>query len=133
MLGIDLTVNRVTANDDKDQGAGENNLQNYPVLKKVDTHALGTTINAKLNSHPFTTFRIEYFACAKCDASGNGQGKTFLGNQNVTTGIPSNATFSVQFNLILNPGTFVTATATELNSDGDPLSTSEVSKCKAAQ
>lgn len=133
MLGIDLKANGVTGNDDKDQDMGENNLQNYPVLKKVDTHALGTTINAKLNSLPFTTFRIEYFTSAKCDASGNGQGKTFLGSQNVTTGIPGNAAFSFQSNLILNPGAIVTATATELNSNSNPLSTSEFSKCKAAQ
>ena len=73
-LGIDLGGNGITANDAGDADEGPNNLQNFPVL----TAAIGG-VQGTLNSIPDTTFRIEFFGNAACDASGNGEGATFLG------------------------------------------------------
>ena len=40
------------------------------------------------------TYRLEFFSNASCDASGNGEGKTYLGTKNVTTNGSGNASFT---------------------------------------
>ena len=79
-LGIDLGATGVTGNDAGDGDAGANNLQNFPVLTGAAGGVQGT-----LNSAPNTTFRIEFFGSAACDASGNGEGAAFLGAVDVST------------------------------------------------
>jgi CSLREA domain-containing protein len=123
-LGIDLTPTGVTANDACDADTGPNNLQNFPVLTLATAGAVNTTIQGTLNSTASTTFRIEFFANTSCDASGNGEGKTFLGATNVTTDGSCNANFSFSVpNAAIN-GSSITATATDPNNN-----TSEFSSC----
>ena len=74
-LGIDLGGEGVTANDPGDGDPGPNNLQNYPLL----TGATTTAIEGTLDSVGRRTYRIELFANAACDPSGNGEGATYLG------------------------------------------------------
>ncbi len=115
-LGIDLGANGVTANDSLDADSGPNDLQNFPVLTAVAGGVQGT-----LNTFPGSTFRIEFFANAACDASGNGEGATLLGASAVTTDANGNAAIPF-FAVAGNP--FVTATATDSSSN-----TSEFSNC----
>ncbi len=75
-LGIDLDSNGVTPNDAGDGDTGSNNRQNFPVLASAIASATTTTVAGSLNSAPNTTFRIELFSNASCDASGNGEGQT---------------------------------------------------------
>ena len=86
-LGMDLVPLGLTANDAGDGDGGANNLQNFPVLT-----AAGGGVQGTLNSIPNTTFRIEFFGNTTCDASGNGEGTTFLGATSVTTDSTGNAT-----------------------------------------
>src|SRR3712207_7724872 len=44
-----------------------------------------TTITGTLNSTPNTNFLIHFYSNAACDASGSGEGQTYLGNALVTT------------------------------------------------
>ena len=68
-------------------------------------------------------FRVELFSNAACDASGNGEGRTFLGFQNVTTDGFGNASINQTVGATA-VGETVTATAT------DPFgNTSEFSAC----
>ena len=121
-LGIDLANQGVTANDAGDADAGPNNRQNFPVLSTAGTSSATGT----LNSAPSTSFRVEFFASASCDASGNGEGQIFLGATDVTTDAGGNATFNAELGTV-QAGQFVTATAT------DPQgSTSEFSPCVQA-
>ena len=76
----------MTPNDPGDTDEGANNLTNFPVLTAVAGGVQGT-----LNSIPDTTFRIEFFGNTACDASGNGEGATFLGATAVTTDGTGNA------------------------------------------
>ena len=115
-LGIDLTPLGLTANDAGDADSGANNLQNFPVLTAAAGGVEGT-----LNSLPNTTFRIEFFGNTACDASGNGEGATFLGATNVTTDATGNA--AIPF-FAANAGQFVAATATDSSNN-----TSEFSTC----
>src|SRR5438128_404068 len=125
-VGIDLTpVAGVTANDNCDTDSGPNNLQNFPVLTSAVAGVVNTTIQGTLNSIPSTTFRIEFFANASCDNSGNGEGQTFLGFTNTTTDASCNANFSFSVPNASVTGPIITATATDPGNN-----TSEFSACR---
>ncbi len=127
-LGIDLGPNGVTPNDIGDADTGANNLQNFPILTSAASIGGGNaTIQGTLNSISNTTFRIEFFGNDVCDASGNGEGRNYLGFTNVTTDGSGNAAIS---STISTPPSFgiITSTATRLAA-GVPTDTSEFSAC----
>jgi len=128
-LGIDLKVVfdgpcGITDNDNCDTDIGPNNLQNYPVLTSATSSGGGTTIQGSLNSAPNTTFRIEFFDNHQCHPSGNGSGETFIGSTDVITDGNCNAPISVTFQVNVEAGHVITATATDPAGD-----TSEFSAC----
>jgi photosystem II stability/assembly factor-like uncharacterized protein len=127
-LGIELSPAGVTANDAGDADTGANNLQNFPLLTSATSSGGNTTIQGTLNSTPGTSFRIELFSNASCDASGNGEGQVLLGFKKVNTDGAGNATFSLTVPTTMLVGSSITATATNLTS-GD---TSEFSPCISA-
>lgn len=125
-LGIDLGNNGVTGNDPFDIDSGPNNFQNSPVLTGVSSGSNSTTIFGALDGVPFTLYRIEFFFSSQCDASGSGEGETYIGATTMTTGLGSSG-FSATFNNFVAPaGTYLTATATKLSGSQD---TSEFSGC----
>lgn len=123
-LGINLSVDSVTLNDAGDADGGANNLQNFPVILTAQT--VGTYVFGTLNSTANATFRLEFFNSQAADASGNGEGQTFIGAINVTTDANGDATFEQIFAPISVIGSFVSGTATSL-STGD---TSEFSNAQ---
>ncbi len=117
--GIDLQNDGPTPNDASDGDSGPNNLQNYPVLTRVQ----GASVSGVLTSTANTTFRLEFFGSPQCGPTGYGQGKDFLGSFDVTTN--ANGVVAFQGTLAAAPaGRIVTATATD--PDGN---TSEFSAC----
>ncbi len=113
-LGIDLGDAGVTPNDDGDGDTGPNNLQNFPVLTSATVEGGQTTVVGDLNSTASTTFRLEFFASAAADPSGNGEGRTFLGAEDVTTDASGDAGFNVVLPVVPPTGqTFISATATD--------------------
>jgi CSLREA domain-containing protein len=122
--GIDLGNNGVTANDANDADTGANNLQNFPVFTSATSSGGNTTIVGTLNSTASTAFRVEFFSNATCDASGNGEGRTFLGFTNVTTDGSGNGTINTTLGVATTVGEVVTATATDASNN-----TSEFSAC----
>ncbi|HWP99995.1 MAG TPA: hypothetical protein VNK92_05960 [Vicinamibacterales bacterium] len=131
-LGIDLHNDGVTPNDVPEAGPpdtddGANGLQNFPVLTSAVTGSGSTTISGSLSSTPNTTFTIDFYASAACDASGHGEGATHIGSQTVTTDGSGQATIDVTLGVGLTPGTAVTATATDAAGN-----TSEFSACRTA-
>lgn len=123
-LGIDLASDGLTANDNGDADNGANNLQNFPVLTSIKYSAGDVTIEGTLNSTTNTTFRIELFANSVCDATGFGEGETFLGFTTVTTDNTGSQTFKATFPAGGAFGQSVSATAT-----GPGNNTSEFSQC----
>jgi CSLREA domain-containing protein len=112
-LGIDLvggTENAAgaTANDPKDPDAGPNTLQNKPVLRAATTAGAATTITGRLNSTPNQRFVLRFFA----NPAGENEGKTFLGQQALTTNANGNLSFTFGPNQRVPLGQTVTATAT---------------------
>lgn len=128
LLGIELDCCGVTDNDEDDPDSGANNLQNFPELTEVaalDTHLV---VEGTLNSTPSTFFTLEFFANDTCDPSGNGEGEEFVFTRSVTTDANGDASFSYTPPSTMEPGFFLTATAT----DNGTTDTSEFSACKAA-
>lgn len=123
--GIDLGSDGVTANDDGDADTGPNNWQNYPALTTAISGNL--LISGTLNSTANTTFRIEFFVNDTCDASGYGEGQTYLDAIAIATDGNGDADFSVQLPHQIETGKFITATASAPDN-----STSEFSNCVMA-
>lgn len=131
-FGIDLDFvldnpNRITPNDAMDADIGPNLLQNFPLLTSAAPVASGIAVTGTLNSVPNSTFTIEVFVSTACNASGDGEGQSFLGAVGVTTNSAGDASFVATFPTTLQAGAVVTATAT------DGLgNTSEFSPCLSA-
>ncbi len=130
-LGIDLSahfpLDGVTANDPDDTDSGPNGLQNFPVLDSATDTGGSTTIEGTLDSAPGGNFVVQFFSGPEPDPSGNGEGKTYLGQMNVATNAGGDASFA-----FTTPGAqageVVTATATGVNETGAPFfDTSEFS------
>jgi hypothetical protein len=67
---------------------------------------------------------IEFFRNASCDASGNGEGESFIGETTVTTDASGNAAFNASY-----PAAFVSGVITALAIDDLSNDTSEFSAC----
>ncbi len=112
-LGIDLLNDNVpNLNDPDDADGGPNGMQNYPVITSATTSGGTTTIEGTLNSIPNGSFTLQFFASPAPDPSGFGEGKTFLGQTNVTVNAAGNALFNFTTATPLAGGQVVTATAT---------------------
>jgi uncharacterized repeat protein (TIGR01451 family)/CSLREA domain-containing protein len=129
-LGIDLiggteSLAGVTSNDSGDADTGPNNLQNYPRHHIGCCRRRNATISGTLNSTASTVFRLEFFSNAACDASGNGEGQTFIGTANVTTNASGNASFGPLVFAVPAGQSVITSTATDVEANN----TSEFSAC----
>ena len=110
--GVEDPATGVTANDFPDADAGANNLQNYPVISEIATSGSDRTVEGSLTSNPNTAYVLNFYSNAEVDASGYGEGETWLGLLDVQT----NAQSSVDFSFPLEAdslGRFITATATD--------------------
>jgi parallel beta-helix repeat protein len=99
-LGIDL-VN------------GGNLEQPAPVLTSAVSGGGVTTVEGDLTSTPSTTFVVEIFVDTVCNPSGFGEGEVFLGSVEVTTDGEGNTHFTFSVGMELDPGLFISATATD--------------------
>ena len=132
-LGINLGnfQGGVDLNDACDSDAGNfqpNNLQNYPVITSAVTSDGNYLIDGFLDSNAGGTYTLQFFANDTCDASGYGEGKTFLGQTTVTdSDSDCKSNFSASFPIPAGAGLIITATATD--SAGN---TSEFSSCAPA-
>ncbi len=89
-LGVDLMINNtpgVTPNDVGDPDYGPNHLMNFPVIQSVTSTNGTATITYDLDindAEPGATgYRVEFFANDSADASGYGEGQTYLGSDTV--------------------------------------------------
>lgn len=138
LLGIDLGAtgisgDGVTPNDIDDAdgagGAGGNGLQNFPVLSSVTRIPTGIHVEGSLDRPPSAgtqVFLVRIYANPVCDALGHGEGKLFLGQQDLFLPAASPETFSFDLDtdLSIPVGTSISATATDANDN-----TSEFSAC----
>ena len=130
-LGIDLNDDGVTANDSGDTDSGPNFLQNFPTLTAFATRSDAASARFTLDVTANRRYIVDFYANDSCDASGNGEGKQWLG---FTPVLPSSSGFGTFNSSTLQrtiayysapAGNHITATATDtlLNT------TSEFSAC----
>lgn len=123
-LGIDLGDDGVTPNDPGDPDFGPNLLQNFPVLTRAGADGTQTIVEGTLNSTPSTGyFEIQFYSSPACDASGYGEGETYLGSTLVQTDANGDASFTATLPAVAT-GSVITATATDPSGN-----TSEFSAC----
>jgi CSLREA domain-containing protein len=138
LLGIDLLTppdnlntsplnpQGVTLNDPGDADAGPNNLQNAPAVLSADSAGGTTSVQGRLDSAPNQTYNIDIYANPSCDASGHGEGQTYVGSTAATTDAAGSASFAASFTTPAS-GQVFTATATDAAGN-----TSEFSVCYEA-
>ena len=127
-LGIDLleasAATGVTVNDLNDVDVGSNDLQNFPILRRVYNPAFGqVTIEGFLNSAKDKNFIIHFYGNSSKDPTGYGEAEAYLGSKAVATNSEYFAQFTATFSAP-TPFECISATAT------DPYgNTSELSPC----
>jgi parallel beta-helix repeat protein len=137
-VGINLAMtylnggDGVTPNDSHDDDHGPNELLNFPELNAASTLASYTYVRVQITDGlPNAKLRLQFFSNTECDPSGHGEGRTLIGQKDVTT--DSSGNLPLTFFSLLNPtalGAQITATATRIGSPTPrPLSTSEFSEC----
>lgn len=107
-LGIDLGNDSLTANDAGDADGGANDLQNYPVFTLAAPGDTYTYIEGTLNSTANTVISLEFFSSPTGDATGFGEGKTYLGTMDVATDGSGDAVFTFSYGSALSLGTVIT-------------------------
>jgi uncharacterized repeat protein (TIGR01451 family) len=148
-LGIDLGADGVTPNDPGDADTGPNTLQNFPTdldfTYCLPGEACASSISGTVSSAPITEYRVDLYDNAACDASGFGEGGTFLGSATTTTNAAGVGTFTFPSPTALASTSVITATASVVVSvvekaDGAVLAaaadipatdTSEFSECRS--
>lgn len=103
-------------------GAGANRNQAAPVLTSAVVQRSTVTITGSLQSLPSRTFRVEFFANTRLNASGNAEGERFLGFLMVTTDGSGLGTFTVTLGRV-GLGDYITSTATSPTRDTSEFST----------
>ncbi|MEW6130617.1 MAG: C25 family cysteine peptidase [Acidobacteriota bacterium] len=124
-IGIDLGGLGLTANDNCDTDTGANGLQNFPILTSAGNDAGTTLIAGSLNSTASASFTLDFYANPSCDASGNGEGKTYIGSFPVNTDATCATSFAVTLPIAVAVGQTITTTA--IDAAGN---TSEFSACR---
>ncbi|WP_259313944.1 beta strand repeat-containing protein [Capillimicrobium parvum] len=105
---------------------GGNNESPAPVIGSVITTTERTEIKGRLaRAVASTSYRIEFFLSAACDASGAGEGTRLIGTQTLTTDATGAAPYTLRIPAVA-PGQTLTATATPTT---QPQSTSQFSHC----
>ena len=126
-LGVDIGAPGVTPNDvDTVALTGPNGGQNFPVITSALTGSI--TLTGTLTSVASTTFTIEFYSSDTCDATSNGEGRTFVGSTSVTTSAGGVANFNVTFATTPAPNDVITAVASRVVTGLDV--TSEFSQCR---
>lgn len=114
-----------TINDSLDADAGDNNIQNFPVITSAISANGTTVIRGTMNSEPSKLYFIRFFSNQACDSSGFGEGENFIGITNLSTDASGIKSFTATFNTPIAIGSSITATATVF-----PGITSEFSRCQ---
>lgn len=104
-----------------------NDGQNYPVITAAVLSAGNAAVSGTLNSLANGTFTLEFFANAACDASGHGEGQTYIGTTTVNTDAGGNGSFGPLSYALPAGQSVITSTATDAGGN-----TSEFSQCLTA-
>lgn len=115
-LAIDLGDDGVTANDSGDGDTGPNDLLNFPVINALNgsgTTSLTYSFNLDVPSNPTNGYRVEFYKNSTADASGHGEGETYLGFVDIAhSGGDTLFTGTLTTAVTVSPGDIISATTT---------------------
>ncbi len=114
-LGIDIAPDGITT-------------ARMPVIDLAVSGVSSTRVGGTLTATPNTRYRVEVFSSPTANASGYGEGQTYLGFTNVTTDVTGFARFNFRSSTLVSVGAFISATATS-----DSEGTSEFALSVAAR
>lgn len=123
-----------TANDATDADTGPNNFMNFPVINDATQNGTNLAINFDLDAadSPVDQYRVEFFANDTADASGYGEGQTYLGSTTVTNGAGQLASLTLPANTDLTGKVLsATTTAIDATTPSDFGATSEFSQVRS--
>lgn len=126
-LPIDLNSDGATANDTEDADNGVHDLQNKPVLTKVESQWGKTWVEGTFESNPATTYRIDLFVTDVDDVTDSETGAVWFGSFDVTTDGDGLVTIDAMVETEVTRGHYVVATARVNNGDGTYGGSSELS------
>ena len=126
-LSVDDSSSAVTQNDPQDSDPGANGLQNYPNLTSATSFGGNTTIQGIFNSKPSQSYELDFYSSPTCDATGFGEGETYLGSKQVTIDAGGIVGFTANLPVPTALGRVITATATDAQGN-----TSEFSRCSSS-
>jgi hypothetical protein len=104
---------------------GGNHNQEAPVIDSATSVGGVTTVSGGLRSAQNTSYTVELFANTSCNHSGYGEGQRFFASLTLATDASGIANFTIAVALSLDPGTFITGTATDPQNN-----TSQFSACQ---
>jgi hypothetical protein len=91
-----------------------NNLEPAPTLTSPAVlNVTDLTVGGSVHNANNVDLKIDFYGNHVCDASGSGEGETYLGSTDVTTDGSGNANFNTTLPADLSTGDVVTATATD--------------------
>jgi hypothetical protein len=89
------------------------NTSNLVALTEVVSDTATTGIQGSLSTYAHGQFLIQFYENMAPNASGYGEGLTFIGSTNITTGANGQATFRLTLPAGVAPGKYLSATATD--------------------
>jgi hypothetical protein len=89
------------------------NLSNVVILTQVASDSAGTSIAGTFSSYPNGPFHIQFYKNVAPNPSGYGEGLTYIGSTNITTGANGKTSFALTLPTVAPPGSYVCATATD--------------------
>ena len=121
-LGNEIANGGVTANDLNDSDTGANDLLNYPVSTEKAFATNGTRIvayNVDIDV-PAGDYRMEVFSSTSKDASGYGEGQTYVGYKNISHTGAGKVRFqgTINANQTVASNAIITATLTQIVGTG---------------
>lgn len=126
-IGIDLGTAGADTNDDDDSDAGNNNLQNFPVLNSVILNGSSIDINFNVDAIDGAStypLDIDFYI-----SDGNRQGQTYIGSVSYTSGdAQKNILSSITPLVTVNVSDLIVATATDANSNTSEFSVEAIAR-----
>lgn len=109
-LGLDYGGDSVTPNDKPDLDG----VPNFPNLTSAGTDGSTLQLTGALDSKPSTQYTLEFFSNSEKDATGYGEGETYVGSALVATDSAGHCEFSLSLAGGVPMGYFLSATASSV-------------------
>lgn len=129
-LGIDLTTgdffgDGVTPNAPAGEvRSGPNNLLNYPTITGFEPGS--AVVQGTYEGPASQTFMLDFYVNETIDPSGHGEGQTWIGSGEITTDASGISTFHFTFDVNVQDGQYVSATATDADGNTSEFSNNVV-------